>query len=513
MRFTFAILPVTVLGSAADPCARLCVVDGPLICTDGSYNKNGVCHGYLFRGDPSVNDYCYHTSATASTCPSSGKAVKVADAHRLVVFSEITVGQAVGTSVGPVWLGGKVSGSTFHVSDEITTTVNPSLDELPPFEPVTMLPQTATIPKNPVSRSLAERLRALRAKATERYSKSQRIPMRRVNIERDTALIESLPFLNGPIQSLVQEHMHVSFIGEKGYGLGQTKEWIAQLTRQMFSIESGYFVLSDEAHPAYKINPSGLTRPQARDVYRATGRLLALSLIRNHPLGIDLPVMLYAKLLDQELTVDDVDDEDRPLMEYLDYLGSLLNLSSYELVYHPIRIDGENVIPTIQNREELVQQKVNSLIAPDVLDVLEIIRQGFKEMIPIDTARTILTAGEIKSAILGSADIDIEDFFANSSFALSLAQREMFHRILTSFTKVQRREFLGFVTNQKQLPIGGFSQIKPQIAIFGGQTDFQDQLPRVFSSTHTLALPDYASESQMREKLLLAINRSRFTFL
>jgi hypothetical protein len=71
----------------ADPCTDLCNRDGPAVCTGGSWTKsNGHCHGYVFRGDPSTGDYCYHSALTAATCPSKDKiAVKALDAARLGV--------------------------------------------------------------------------------------------------------------------------------------------------------------------------------------------------------------------------------------------------------------------------------------------------------------------------------------------------------------------------------------------------------------------------------------------
>jgi hypothetical protein len=77
-----------IIGSASssgmDPCTALCQRDGPAICTGGSWNKNGICHAYLFRGDPARGDYFYHTGLTAATCPSSGTPVRIADAVRLL---------------------------------------------------------------------------------------------------------------------------------------------------------------------------------------------------------------------------------------------------------------------------------------------------------------------------------------------------------------------------------------------------------------------------------------------
>jgi hypothetical protein len=81
----------------ADPCNDLCKHDGPQICTGGSWTKgNGECHAYVYKGDSASEGYCYHTAATAATCPSKGKRpVQAIDVPNLL-------GAAVATTINPV---------------------------------------------------------------------------------------------------------------------------------------------------------------------------------------------------------------------------------------------------------------------------------------------------------------------------------------------------------------------------------------------------------------------------
>jgi hypothetical protein len=78
---------LVLLGTAvADPCTDLCSRDGPSVCTGGSWTKsNGYCHGYVFKRDPSTKEYCYHSKATADSCPTTGKQfVKASDVADLL---------------------------------------------------------------------------------------------------------------------------------------------------------------------------------------------------------------------------------------------------------------------------------------------------------------------------------------------------------------------------------------------------------------------------------------------
>jgi hypothetical protein len=84
----FAIIcSITISASAEDLCARLCILDGPSICTEGSWTKNGdICHRYLFKGDPTNLDYCYHTLETKDSCPSTGVPLRVSDVNGIIAL-------------------------------------------------------------------------------------------------------------------------------------------------------------------------------------------------------------------------------------------------------------------------------------------------------------------------------------------------------------------------------------------------------------------------------------------
>ena len=457
----------TACAAVVDPCTRLCHIDGPTVCTGGSWSKNGVCHSYVYRGDPALGDYCYHTAATASTCPGSGRSVKVVDVERLIERKT----SLRSTAAPPAQI---VSTST-----------------APPSETMD-------------GQSLQDRFVALISEVTARLTENQEFEPPSFSVNRESALIDSLAFLNGPVKPFAGRIISVTFTGEPGYGLGQQKEWMVEITRQLFSPESGFFVLSETAPLYYQISPAGLTRPRAKDVYKATGRLLALSLLRNHPLGVNLPIMFYGKLLDKELTLEEVSAEEPLLVQSLRFL---LTLPDGDLANYPITIDGVDLVPTRQNRHQLVQRKINSLISSDVIPMFNLIKQGFSEIFPSPITRALMTAADIKSLILGEPEIDIDDFFANSQINLrDEHQLTLLRKVLTGFTQKQRRNFLRFLTNLTQTPIGGFASIKPQVRVYGMHVDAKEgELPWVYLCFNSMYIHSYGSEKQMRDALLVAI--------
>ena len=84
MRFFVFIVTSALAAAPTDLCTQLCDRDGPVVCTGGFWTKpDGTCQAYLYLGDPSNREFCYHTSACASSCPSSGHPVRAADVPRL----------------------------------------------------------------------------------------------------------------------------------------------------------------------------------------------------------------------------------------------------------------------------------------------------------------------------------------------------------------------------------------------------------------------------------------------
>ena len=97
MRLGFILVSGSLAAAPRDACTELCDRDGPAVCTRGSWTKgNGMCYGYVFRGDPTLRNYCYHTTATADTCPGSGRPVRPSDAARLIGAGGTTTTPEVG---------------------------------------------------------------------------------------------------------------------------------------------------------------------------------------------------------------------------------------------------------------------------------------------------------------------------------------------------------------------------------------------------------------------------------
>jgi hypothetical protein len=329
--------------------------------------------------------------------------------------------------------------------------------------------------------------------------------MAEFQVNRDHALVESLTFLNGPVAQFASR-LYASFRNEPGYGIGMTKDWMNELTKQIFGPERGLFTMTTDVPNYYKINPRGMALPQARDnydIYLAIGRFLALSILRNQPLGVNLPVYFYARMLDQSLTLADMRPEEPLFANSMDYLLSLE--TDGELAPYPITIDGIDYPVTLANRAELIRRKVNSFVTLEERPAFALIRQGFDEVFPRNPKP--FTAAEFKQLILGNTQVDIDDLMRNARMELQSEQRQMLHRVLQSFTAEQKKGFLRFVTNLNQAPVGGFALVNPPVWL---RTNYypkpeDHKLPRVLLCHNLIDLPVYLNEAEMKERLLHAM--------
>ena len=82
---TFAIIASIEATKPVDPCTHLCQVEGPTICTGGSWTKgDSICHAYFHT----ETGHCYHSAATRETCPGSGKPVRAHEVDAIVARIE-----------------------------------------------------------------------------------------------------------------------------------------------------------------------------------------------------------------------------------------------------------------------------------------------------------------------------------------------------------------------------------------------------------------------------------------
>lgn len=88
--------------------------------------------------------------------------------------------------------------------------------------------------------------------------------------------------------------------------------------------------------------------------------------------------------------------------------------------------------------------------------------------------------------------------------------------VLSNFDKVDRRDFLQFITGSPKLPIGGFKALIPQFTVvckpYEAPLGADDYLPSVMTCVNYLKLPNYSSQEVLKRRLFTAIKEGGGSF-
>jgi hypothetical protein len=616
-------------GVSGDKCTELCAFDGPSVCTDGSWTKNGnICQKYVYRGSPEKKDYCYHTSTTRETCPGNGLPVKVGDVDGLIAHKSgerttttirppsvmkdsavSTIAPVITTSTTTIGAWKALSTAEFwedvekQCNEDLffkrTKTVAIYVFDLLANKPVgqrsneralrlwetmkgpALLRYTMAGPPNLTYRFLAgtesilvianplidsivddkrffvdsgisdfctRRQRDLVAMLRRMMSVEYYIQYGdRTNVAVYTMMrnLQDLcpNLVDSPdVKAFVLHHklMHrfiqpgvllvhvkverekifeqsfarlkaleparlslgicsVKFEGENAFGEGVRKDWFSLFAKKV--MESGILTMSQEgAHNTY------LTEPPNEDMslYDVLGRFLALAVIHRRPLGITFPSWFFARIFGNTIALADIQKEEPHVHAMLNLIMSATSDEALEM--YPMEIDGEEVQPTLANREEVVARRIRALIPGSVGPQFERIRQAFLSVIPIDVIQGLMSPSDVRNLIVGTLDIDVEDMIANMEYSggtVDSPQVVWLHRLLRSLTPTQLRQYVHLTTSSSHVPFEGFAGLKPKMTI-DLHSDVS-KLPKTSTCFNQLHLPRYRTEEELRDKVSHAI--------
>lgn len=128
---------------------------------------------------------------------------------------------------------------------------------------------------------------------------------------------------------------------------------------------------------------------------------------------------------------------------------------------------------------------------------------------------SMFNQSELQTLVGGdSSEIDVSDLRRNTiysgNYTLGVNSEEhpciqFFWEAMYSFTDVDRRKVLKFVTSTPRAPLLGFNQLNPRFSIRDSGTD-QTRLPSTSTCVNLLKLPIYNSVETLKDRLLYSIN-------
>ncbi|XP_009400764.2 E3 ubiquitin-protein ligase UPL4 isoform X1 [Musa acuminata AAA Group] len=363
--------------------------------------------------------------------------------------------------------------------------------------------------------------------------------------------------------------LEVEYAEEVGTGLGPTMEfftlashefqkvglgmWRGDLSYAGRSTIDGYseFVLAPFGlfpRPwSTSTDVSGVAEfPEVIKMFLLLGKLVAKAIKDGRILDIPFSRAFYKIILEQELSICDIQSIDPELGRTMLEFQALVNRKRFlesisgdssNLCYRNTSVKDlclDFTLPgfpdyallsestkmvNIVNLEEYVTMVVDATIGSGISRQIDAFKSGFNEVFSLK-ALQIFTKDELERLLCGEQDCwDFTELVDHINFDHGYTGSSptvvSFLEIIQELERDQRRAFLQFVTGSPRLPPGGLAALKPKLTVVRKQhssCDADMDLPSVMTCANYLKLPPYSSKEKMRHKLLYAITEGQGSF-
>lgn len=316
--------------------------------------------------------------------------------------------------------------------------------------------------------------------------------------------------------------LRVQFIGEEGIDVGGVKkEFFQLLVHDLLSPDYGMLVYQSESK-SYWFNPGLMLQGEkCEDEFFLIGLVLGLAVYNGVLLDFPLPLVLYKKLLNQEVTLRDLEEMQptvgRSLRQLLQYDGPgsvedvfcqtmSIDVDVFgEIKSTPLKPNGEDIVVTEENRREYVDLYVAHALVQSIQGPFEAFSKGLRTICG-GPAIQLFNAQELERLVCGNPRLDFTALENNArydgGFTKDSQTVKWLWEIVSEFSMEHKKLLLKFFTGSDRAPIGGLGNLKCVIQRNG--TD-NKKLPTSHTCFNTLLLPECTSKEDLLQRLQLAI--------
>ncbi|XP_060560176.1 E3 ubiquitin-protein ligase NEDD4-like isoform X2 [Ruditapes philippinarum] len=350
-----------------------------------------------------------------------------------------------------------------------------------------------------------------------------------IKITRSNIFEDSFRIVMGIKRSdLLKTRLWIEFDGEVGldYG-GLAREWFFLLSKEMFNPYYGLFEYSATDNYTLQINPlSGIFNEDHLTYFQFVGRVAGMAVYHGKLLDAFFIRPFYKMMLGKRITLDDMESVDSEYYnsmcyirdndpECLDLYFSIEEDYFGEITERELKPNGKDILVTDANKMEYLDLIVKWRFVSRVETQMRQFMKGFNELVS-SSMLAIFDENELELLMCGLQDIDVNDWKNNSAYKGEYNPNHpviiFFWKAIYSFNNETRARLLQFVTGTSRVPMNGFKELHgsngPQlftIEKWGNIT----LLPRAHTCFNRIDLPPYESYSELRKKLLIAIENAQ----
>nr|XP_045592410.1 E3 ubiquitin-protein ligase HECTD1-like isoform X9 [Procambarus clarkii] len=180
-----------------------------------------------------------------------------------------------------------------------------------------------------------------------------------------------------------------------------------------------------------------------------------------------------------------------------------------------LRTGGADQEVTLANVEDYIDLTLNWALEVGIRRQLEAFRVGFCQVFPLKKLGAF-SPDELRLMLCGDQAPmwTREDILAYTEPKLGYTRDSpgflRLVNILVGLTAEERKAFLQFTTGCSSLPPGGLANLHPRLTVVRKVDAGDGSYPSVNTCVHYLKMPDYSSESIMKERLLAATREKGF---
>jgi len=238
-------------------------------------------------------------------------------------------------------------------------------------------------------------------------------------------------------------------------------------------------------------------------------------------LDFPLPLVLYKKLLNQEVTLRDLEEMQpdvgkslRQLLEHdgpesiADILCQTMSIEQNvfgEIKTIPLVPNGEDIPVTEENIRDYVNRYVQYALVDSVKVPFDAFARGLRTICG-GPAIELFNAQELERLVCGNPKLDFVALQNNAKYDGGFTKESQtvkwLWEIVNEFSMEHKKLLLKFFTGSDRAPIGGLGNLKCVIQRNG--TD-DNKLPTSHTCFNTLLLPEASSKESLTQRLKLAI--------
>uniref|UniRef100_A0A1B6DL92 HECT domain-containing protein n=1 Tax=Clastoptera arizonana TaxID=38151 RepID=A0A1B6DL92_9HEMI len=341
-----------------------------------------------------------------------------------------------------------------------------------------------------------------------------------LHVTRENIVQDTLTQLSNYDKRDFKKPLKVTFIGEEAEDAGGVrKEFFMLLLKEILDPKYGMFKSYDETNAIWFSEESF----EDEVMFFLIGLLCGLAIYNFTIIDLPFPLALYKKLLNEPISLQDINDLSPTLAKSL---NDLLNYDQEDLQdvfclnfevtrevfgevkVHALKPGGENILVTQENKQEFVNLYIDFLLNISVDRHFTAFRLGFFKVCD-GRILQLFHAHELMEVVVGNENYDWEVFESNAEYKGGFSSSDptirMFWEVFHELPLEEKKKFLLFLTGCDRIPIQGISAIKITIQ----PTTDDKYLPVAHTCFNLLDLPRYSTKEKLRYKLVQAIQQTQ----